>query len=59
MAIRPAIWGVPLVLQPTRIIDDNLKVSRATVQAVYDQIIDDLEFARDNLPPWNNGGVCQ
>ncbi|KPP94638.1 MAG: SusD family sugar-binding lipoprotein [Bacteroidetes bacterium HLUCCA01] len=45
--------GVPLVLQPTRIIDDNLKVSRATVQAVYDQIIDDLEFARDNLPPDN------
>lgn len=42
--------GIPLVLT---VIDDPLsdeaKLPRATVQQVYDQVIEDLEFARDNL----------
>ncbi|WP_116105046.1 RagB/SusD family nutrient uptake outer membrane protein [Lewinella sp. IMCC34191] len=44
-------WGeVPLVLTPTpNVIDDNQNVTRASVSAIYDQIITDLQFAVDNI----------
>lgn len=45
--------GVPLVLTPTRIIDDKSNVSRATVEEVYKQIIADLSSAKDLLPADN------
>lgn len=44
------LWGgVPIITEPFENTDDVL-VSRATLSAVYDLIIDDLEFARSNLP---------
>lgn len=45
--------GVPLVTTPTRVIDESLKVERASVARIYQQIIEDLTDARDNLPPTN------
>lgn len=42
--------GVPLVLTPTRGINDESYVSRNTVQEVYDRIIQDLERAATLLP---------
>ena len=45
--------GVPLITTPTRVIDETLKVERASVEAIYQQIIRDLTDARDNLPPAN------
>ncbi len=45
--------GVPLVLTPTRVIDESLQVPRASVAAVYQQVLDDLNFAKDNLPATN------
>ncbi|MEO0472346.1 MAG: RagB/SusD family nutrient uptake outer membrane protein [Bacteroidota bacterium] len=47
------IPGVPLVLTPTRGITEANQVSRATVQAVYDQIIADLTAASSKLPETN------
>jgi len=41
---------VPLVLEDTRDLGD-LNVSRTPADQVYEQIIADLEFAIDNLPP--------
>ncbi len=41
--------GVPLVLTPTTAIGEEQNVSRASVDAVYDQIIDDLTDGRDLL----------
>ncbi|MCC5926368.1 MAG: RagB/SusD family nutrient uptake outer membrane protein [Bacteroidetes bacterium] len=46
--------GVPLITTPTRVIDETLQVERASVAAVYQQIIQDLSDARDNLPPANS-----
>ncbi len=42
--------GVPLVLTPTRGVDESSFVSRATTQAVWDQVISDLEDALPLLP---------
>jgi hypothetical protein len=45
--------GVPLILEPTRDITEEDNVSRNSVQAVYDQVADDLTSARDLLPESN------
>ena len=45
--------GVPLILTPTTDIDEDANVSRASVEAVYDQIIEDLTLGRDLLPDIN------
>jgi hypothetical protein len=39
--------GVPLVLEPTRVIDENSQLARATVDEVYNQIISDLNTAKE------------
>jgi starch-binding outer membrane protein, SusD/RagB family len=41
--------GVPIVLTPTRVVDETLQVPRATVAEVYAQAISDLTAARDGL----------
>lgn len=46
--------GVPIVLTPTKGIDESNDVPRATVDAVYDQIINDLTRAASVLPSSNN-----
>jgi tetratricopeptide (TPR) repeat protein len=46
-------YGVPLVLTPTLIISDALKVGRNTVQEVYTKVITDLERAATLLPDEN------
>jgi starch-binding outer membrane protein, SusD/RagB family len=45
--------GVPLILTPTSVIEDASYVSRATVKAVYDQVIADLNKAESLLPSSN------
>ena len=45
--------GVPIVLTPTRGVSAENDVVRATVQAVYDQVLTDLTTAVDLLPPTN------
>ncbi len=45
--------GVPLVLTPTDVITADNNVSRASVQAVYDQVLSDLTTAADLLPETN------
>lgn len=45
--------GVPLVLTPTRVVDETLQVPRATVKEVYDQVVADLLEAKANLPASN------
>ncbi|MEM7373661.1 MAG: RagB/SusD family nutrient uptake outer membrane protein [Bacteroidota bacterium] len=45
--------AVPIVTEPTRTIDDASKVSRNTVAEVYEQVISDLLFAKNNLPEDN------
>lgn len=45
--------GVPLVLTPTREINDDSNVERAPVAEVYQQILSDLTSARDLLPDVN------
>lgn len=45
--------GVPLVTTPTTSIDEESNVSRATVDAVYQQIVNDLTDARDLLDGTN------
>lgn len=45
--------GVPLVLTPTRGITEENNVSRASVAAVYDQVLEDLTTAADLLPETN------
>lgn len=46
--------GVPLPLTPTRRIDEDLLYPRSTVAEVYEVLIADLLFARDNLPEVND-----
>ncbi len=46
--------GVPLVLTPTRAINEDSKVARASVSAVYAQIISDLNQAKSLLPESNS-----
>lgn len=45
--------GVPIVLEPTRNITEESKVPRATVAAVYQQVIQDLSDALVKLPESN------
>ena len=45
--------GIPLVLRPTRSIDESSLVSRATVEECYAQAIADLSAAFDKLPDEN------
>jgi starch-binding outer membrane protein, SusD/RagB family len=46
--------GVPLITTPTQGgIDETANVPRATVQQVYDQLIQDLTDAKNLLPPTN------
>ena len=45
--------GVPLVLTPTRVVDETLQVERETVAKVYEQIVKDLLDAKRDLPESN------
>ena len=45
--------GVPLVLTPTRGIDENSFISRNSVEEVYNQVITDLTTAASKLPEEN------
>lgn len=45
--------GVPIIKDPTSAITPELDVSRNSVEDVYQAIISDLTFARDNLPETN------
>jgi hypothetical protein len=45
--------GVPIVLSPTRGIDENSYVSRNSVEEVYNQVIADLTTAAAKLPEEN------
>lgn len=45
--------GVPLVLEPTRSIDESAEVSRSSVEEVYTQVINDLTRAETLLPATN------
>jgi len=45
--------AVPLVVTPTRVVDETLQVPRATVKEVYDQVVADLLEAKANLPASN------
>ncbi|MCC5933885.1 MAG: RagB/SusD family nutrient uptake outer membrane protein [Candidatus Cyclonatronum sp.] len=45
--------GVPIVLTPTRGIDESSFLPRATVEEVYQAVIADLTFAKNNLPEAN------
>jgi tetratricopeptide (TPR) repeat protein len=46
--------GVPLITTPTAVINEASYVSRATVKAVYDQVIADLNKAETLLPSSNS-----
>lgn len=46
--------GVPLVLTPTTDVADAVPVPRNTVEECYAQAIEDLTYARDLLPPFND-----
>ena len=46
--------GVPVILTPSQSSTDNAFVARNTVQACYDQVVSDLEDAK-NLLPQSNG----
>ena len=45
--------GVPIVLEPTTVINDESFVTRATVAQVYEQALTDLQTAADLLPESN------
>lgn len=45
--------GIPIVLTPTKDIEDAIEVPRNTVEECYDQAIADLTTARDLLPEEN------
>lgn len=43
-------WGeVPLILTPTRGVGEELNVAKSSVDAIYTQMIADLEFAASNI----------
>jgi tetratricopeptide (TPR) repeat protein len=46
-------YGVPLVVEPTRGIDENSYVTRKSVEEVYNQVITDLSAAALKLPEEN------
>ena len=45
--------GVPIILTPTKDVEDAIEVPRKTVEECYDQAIADLTAARDLLPEDN------
>jgi len=45
--------GIPIVLTPTKDVEDAIEVARNTVEDCYDQAIADLTSARDLLPEEN------
>ncbi|AXI99515.1 SusD family protein [Cyclonatronum proteinivorum] len=45
--------GVPIVLTPTRGIDESSQLPRASVEDVYQAVISDFTFAKNNLPEVN------
>jgi len=45
--------GVPIILTPTRVVNDELKVARNSVAEVYAQAITDLTAAKAGLPESN------
>jgi hypothetical protein len=45
--------GIPIVLTPTKDVEDAIEVPRNTVKECYDQAIEDLTSARDLLPEEN------
>lgn len=49
-----SIPAVPLVLDPTREINEDSNVPRSSLAEVYAQALDDLSAARDLLPPSND-----
>jgi hypothetical protein len=49
----PNAAGVPIVLEPTGVIDESDNISRNTVQQVYDQVLSDLSDAESLLPATN------
>lgn len=55
--------GVPLVLEPTSTVSEDSYVGRATVSAVYTQVLEDLQEAQALLPVTNgffaNKGAAQ
>ncbi len=46
--------GVPIVLTPTKTIDESSYVARSTVEQTYAQIISDLTTAESLLPSYND-----
>jgi tetratricopeptide (TPR) repeat protein len=50
--------GVPLVTTPTRVIGEQDNRTRATVAAIYAQILDDLTKAESLLPAIKNAGFA-
>lgn len=47
-------WGgVPLILQPTRSLNDGKGIKRSTLAQTYDQVLADLILAETNLPEAN------
>lgn len=51
-------WGeVPLVLTPTREVGEVLNVSKSSEAAIYDQIIQDLQFAAQNIDDTQSLGI--
>ena len=48
--------GVPVITDPTEGPGDKLEVPRVSVADVYDQIVSDLQDARDNLSAAESGG---
>jgi tetratricopeptide (TPR) repeat protein len=45
--------GIPLPLQPTVTISGDVSIPRSSVAQVYAQVLDDLNFAKENLPEEN------
>lgn len=45
--------GVPIVLTPTRDIDESVYIGRSTLEQTYQQAISDLQDAESLLPPKN------
>lgn len=45
--------GVPIILTPTRTVDESLQAPRNSVAEVYAQVVSDLSAARDALPAGN------
>ncbi len=46
--------GIPLIFEPTRVIDASLQVPRNSVAEVYTQVLEDLNAAKTGLPESND-----